>query len=411
MKRWKRVIGIVLAVTIAASLCGCGDKKRFKPKGKETVVLTANLKSSGASSKTPGDIFKKAYAEFTIGLFRELRKTGAEFVSPYSMYSVLAVAMNGAGGETLSEMQNVLGLSGNELNEFMKTFSDRYSKSEVVTVADSVWINSPYRKTIQQDFLQDVSDFYKADVISADFNDRKTADDMNAWVKAKSLGRIEDMISPEELDALTVMVLFNCLTFDGKWAKKFEKDSTTEELFHKDDGTTRTVKMMHGKAESYYETDDYVCVDKQYKDGFLFRAFLPKEGTADQLLEKLDADLLLVPGTYDGGAYLDMPRISLVSLEMNMTEALKALGMEKAFSRENAEFPKLSTVECYLERVSQKTYLVVDEEGTKASSASKGMFKTKSMDSTPHHVTLDRSFVYGIYDAESRIPLFIGIYQ
>ncbi|MBO4325143.1 MAG: serpin family protein [Lachnospiraceae bacterium] len=410
MKRWKRITGIILAVTISASLCGCGDKKRFKPKAKDTVVLNADLKSGG-SSKSPDAAFKKAYADFTIGLFRELRKTGAEFVSPYSMYSVLAVAMNGAGGETLEEMRKVLGLSVSELNGYMKTFSDRYAKSEVVATADSVWVNSTYRKTIQKGFLQDATDYYRADVISADFNDKKTADDMNAWIRAKTLGRIEDMVSPDELDVFTVMVLFNCLTFDGKWTKKFEKDATSDKPFHMDDGTTRTVKMMHGRADAYFETDDYVGIDKNYEDGFLFRAYLPKEGTAEELLWKLDADRLINPGNYDGNAYLDLPRISLVSQEMDMTSALKALGMESAFSKSAAEFPKLSTVECYLEKVSQKTYLVVDEEGTKAAAASKGLFKAKSMDYVPHQVTLDHSFIYGIYDAESGIPLFIGIYQ
>ena len=410
MVRFRKITGIFLAIAVAVSCCGCNNK-RFKPKGKDTVVLTEKYTLSASSSRTPDKNFQQVYAKFSLGLFQQMRKEGAEFVSPYSVYAVLAIAMNGAGGQTLEEMKDVLGLPEAELNAYMKTLSDLYNKGEIVAVADSVWVNSPYRKSIKEDFLNIASGYYDADVISADFGSNETVKDMNNWVKAKTLGRISELIDKKELDNMTVMAVFNCLTFDGKWEKRFEKDATSDAPFTQDDGTSRTVKMMSGKAESYFETEEYIGIDKQYKEGYFFRAYLPKEGvTAEQLLNAMTAEQLINPGNYNGEAILKLPKITVKSAEMNMVSALQEIGIRKAFSEKEAEFPRLSTMECYLEKVCQKTFLEVDEEGTKAAAASKGLFKTKS-EPLYHEVILNRSFIYGIYDAANGIPLFIGIYN
>lgn len=412
MVRVRKISCLLLILAIAVSCCGCENNKQFKPKGKDTVVLTEKYTQSATSSRAPGVIFQRAYADFSLNLLRQMRKDGAEFVSPYSVYSVLAIAMNGAGGVTLEEMKKVLGLPEEDLNAYLKTLSDLYNKDETVTVADSIWINSPYRKSIKEDFLNIASGYYDADVISANFKDDQTIKDMNAWVKARTLGRIDDLMKKEELDGLTAMVVFNCLTFDGKWNKRFEKGQTADAPFTQDDGTSRTVKMMSGKAESYFETEDYIGINKYYKEGYHFRAYLPKEGmTADQLLEKMDPMQLITPGTYIGEAILKLPKMSVKSDEMNLSDALKELGIREAFNSKTAEFPRLSSMECYLEKVSQKTFLEVDEEGTKAAAASKGIFKTKSAEPRYYEVVLDRSFIYGIYDTANGVPLFIGIYN
>lgn len=417
MRRSKKWIAMILAGVMAFGLCGCtgkdpGGDKPWKP-AEKTVCLTEGIKTGTSSGRETDEAFRKAYNTFAAGLFREARKTiGAEFISPYSAYAALAMVMNGADGETLSAMQNVFGLPADELNLYLKTLADRYNVDQSVSVANSVWLNGDFTERVREEFLQTVADYYAAEAFAADFYDPRTREDMNHWVEEKTLGRIHNMM--EQLDPAMVMVLFNCLTFDGKWADPFEVDNTKEEDFHKDDGTVTRVQMMEGKAENYFETETYVGFSKNYEDKYYFRAYLPKEGmTASKLAETLTAEQLTNPGTYDGKAHIKMPKINFRSEGMDLIPALRELGMGNAFG--TADFSKLtkSGELIHISEVMQKTYLEIDEEGTKAAAATEVGMKCYAVAPQPieHNVFLDQPFVYAIYDSYNDIPLFIGIYE
>lgn len=418
MRRNKKWIALLLAGVMAFGLCGCSgdsvpDGDDRKPAGEKTVCLTKGIKTGTSSAKAVDETFRKAYNTFAAGMFREVRKTiGAEFISPYSAYAALAMVMNGADTETLAAMQNVFGLSAEEMNQYLKTLAERYNSDKAVSVANSVWFNGDFRERVREKFLQTLADYYAAEAYSAQFSDPKTKDDMNAWVEEKTLGRIKDMVS--NLDPANVMVLFNCLTFDGTWADPFSADKTKNADFHKADGTVSVVKMMSGEAENYFEADTYVGFSKNYEGGYYFRAYLPKEGmTASKLAETLTAEQLTNPGTYDGKAYVKMPKITLRSGEMDLIPALRELGMGIAFGA--ADFSKITKTGdlLYISKVMQKTYLEIDEEGTKAAAATEVEMKCYAVALQPveHYVVLDQPFVYAIYDGNNDIPLFIGIYE
>ncbi|MBO4696243.1 MAG: serpin family protein [Lachnospiraceae bacterium] len=418
MNRKKKWIALVLAGTMAFGLYGCKGgndpgENRDRIQGEKTSCLTEGIQAGSSNAKEPDDVFRKAYGQFAAGLFRETYKTGAEFISPYSAYAALAMVLNGADGATLEDMCKTFGLSADELNAYLKVFADRYNNGQSVTVANSVWFNGSFREEVRKEFLQTVAGYYSAEAFSADFSDPKTLGDMNAWVEEKTLGRIKDML--DQLDAGAVMVLFNTLTFDGKWADPFDKEATKEEDFRKAGGQTGRVQMMSGEAEAYFESETYIGFEKNYEDGFYFRAYLPKEGyTAKQLAEALSGDQLANPGTYDGKAYVKMPKITLKSNMMDLIPALTALGMGSAFGGA-ANFSRItnSGVPILISEVNQKTYLEIDEEGTKAATATEVGLRCYAAAPVPvnHTVVLDSPFIYMICDRTTDIPLFIGIYE
>ena len=172
--------------------------------------------------------------------------------------------------------------------------------------------------------------------------------------------------------------------------------------------------MMSGTAELYYEGENYICIEKCYENGYIFRAYLPNEGvTVAELTESLTAEQLITPGIYDGKAILYMPKIHFESDAMNLIPSLYNLGMKSAFGAK-AEFGRMmKTNPVYITKVVHKTFLDIDEEGTKAAAATAIEMKCYAAAPQPidHTVTLDRPFLYAIIDETNGVPLFIGTYE
>ena len=85
--------------------------------------------------------------------------------------------------------------------------------------------------------------------------------------------------------------------------------------------------------------------------------------------------------------------------------------MTDAFDGANADFTALGTSDegnIYISRVLHKTFLQVDEEGTKAAAATAVDATTESAALYPHSVLLNRPFVYMIVDLETGLPIFLG---
>lgn len=417
MKRLKRITGLTLACILTLSLFACStpSPNDGKPGGKnsKTVLLTEGFPAGTSSGRAIDDAFVKAYSEFASGMFREAVKGGAKLLSPYSAYVALAMVMNGAEGQTLAEMQQTFGLTDAELNAYLKALADRYNEGESVTVTNSVWLNNTFQAKVRDEFLSTVAGYYSAEVYTADFMDNKTVGDMNAWVYEKTKKRIKEIV--EDLDPSAVALLFNCLTFDGKWVDPFEASLTKEADFHKEDGTVSKVDMMVGEAGRYFEGENYVAIEKSYENSFSFRAYLPKEGTSvRELAESLNGEKLVNPGTYDGKAYLEMPKFKFESDDMELIPILQSLGMKEAFGV-NANFSRMvkDDLPVMISDVRQKTFIEVDEEGTKAAAVT--VVEMRCLSAAPeiinHRVILDRPFVYVIYDEQNGIPLFIGIYE
>ena len=56
-----------------------------------------------------------------------------------------------------------------------------------------------------------------------------------------------------------------------------------------------------------------------------------------------------------------------------------------------------------------KTFIQVDEAGTKAGAATAVDMATESAAEYPHSVMLNRPFVYMIVDRDMKLPIFLGV--
>ncbi|MFA5528874.1 MAG: serpin family protein, partial [Peptostreptococcales bacterium] len=87
-------------------------------------------------------------------------------------------------------------------------------------------------------------------------------------------------------------------------------------------------------------------------------------------------------------------------------------GMIDAFDPFKADFSgiqKLKDYEnLYISEVMHKTFISVDEHGTKAAAITKVGVNKMSMPMEDKVVRLDRPFVYAIVDNSTMLPIFIG---
>ena len=89
------------------------------------------------------------------------------------------------------------------------------------------------------------------------------------------------------------------------------------------------------------------------------------------------------------------------------------MGMTDVFDQELADLSGLGHSEAgniYISRVLHKTYISVNEKGTRAGAATvvEASDGAAAVVEEPKRIVLDRPFVYMIVDCENGFPLFIG---
>ena len=116
-----------------------------------------------------------AVTDFAVRLLNATDESGKNvFISPVSVIAALAMTANGADGDTLSEMERVLGMTSDELNLYLYTYlnslpnGDKYKLS----VANSIWFTDDDNLTVNKDFLQKNADYYGAEIYKAPFNNQ-----------------------------------------------------------------------------------------------------------------------------------------------------------------------------------------------------------------------------------------------
>ena len=97
---------------------------------------------------------------------------------------------------------------------------------------------------------------------------------------------------------------------------------------------------------------------------------------------------------------------------MSLNDSLKEMGMPSAFDA-NADLSKIGKSaygNLYIGNVIHKTFIAVDEKGTKAGAATVVEITNESaaIVEDPKTVILDRPFVFMIIDNETKLPIFMG---
>lgn len=406
----KQLTAIVTAAAIGVSVTGCMHA--------EAADLMQGVSPSDFQlmEENQAIAYGETLADFAV---RMLQSTDASdqntLLSPLSVMYALAMTANGAAGETRSQMEQTLGLKVDTLNEFLATYRTWLPQEEKckLHIANSIWYNDQSEFVPLDGFLQANADYYAASLYKAPF-DEKTCDDINDWVKKETDGMISDIL--DEIPEDIVMYLVNALAFSAQWSEIYEETQIKESTFTTEDGTQRTVTMMHSTESSYIADENATGFLKYYAGGeYAFAALLPNEGVSiESYIATLNGDamheMLSTPQTCP--VIVTLPQFE-TQYSTELSSVLEQMGMPLAFDRKNADFSRMGTADgnLYVNRVLHETNLAITPKGTVAGAATVVEMICESVDFIEELyeiVNLDRPFVYMLIDCKTHTPFFIG---
>ena len=426
----RRVLALVMAAVLLLSFASCSGAGGSNSSGQNTApeiqtsVATDLMKGIKPSkpAEDPDAIRKNGSkaADFAVRLFKASRTEEGEnlLISPLSVLYALAMTANGAEKNTLAQMEEVLGMSRDELNSFILSYSKCLPQADEykLKLANSIWFTADQRFTVNNDFLQKVADYYDAEIYKTVFDDKDAAKKtINKWVEGRTDGMIPEIIN--DIPDSIIMYLINALAFKAQWQEEYTPDMVCDGTFTRENGQTQDAKLMYSTEKSFISTDKATGFIKPYKDGkYAFAALLPNEGvTVSELIESLDGEaiskLLAHPLVYpqDIKVQTAIPKFETSSF-LQMSKILKGMGMPDAFDSNLADLSGLGIStggNLFISRVLHKTYISVDEKGTKAGASTAVEVVDKAI-FEPLRVILDRPFVYMLVDCTTNIPFFIG---
>ena len=396
---------------------------QYEPKPDDTIDGVLNLgasidlmdgiKCSTAASRPSDERFIKSQAEFGLELFKRSVNDGQNsLVSPLSVMLALAMTANGADGATLSEMEVMLGgdLNIDELNEYLNTYVSRLPSDDKakLNIANSIWFrDNEDAITVEQDFLKKNADYYGASAYKSPFGE-ETVKDINNWVKHNTDGMIDGILN--EIPADAVMYLINAICFDAEWSQPYSDYAVYEGEFYGLSGTT-TAELMRS-SEGRFVSDDNACgFIKSYKNGYSFMAILPNEEISlSDYINTLEGDDLVK--LYKNCEYVTvnatLPKFKYDYTVM-LNDTLNSMGMKGAFSGGFSRMGRSSWGELHVGSVLHKTFIEVDNNGTRAAAVTAIDMVAESCEpTTPKTVKLNRPFLYAIVDNATGLPIFIG---
>jgi serpin B len=430
-QNWKKragnlaLAGAFLAVLAVGAACGgangaMSDSTRNLMDEVEAGQENNKLEIDG--TEISQEAFAESYCNFSVELLKQNCQSGENvLISPLSVAAALSLAANGAGGDTLAQMEQTLanGTSIDSWNlmlaDFMYGLPDE--KGAHLSVADSIWFRQKEGFLVKEDFLKKNKETFRADVYEAPF-DEQTLRDINQWTSENTDGMIPEILDQIPKDAM--LYLINAVAFEAEWKNVYEEYQISQNReFTKSDKTVQSVEMMYARESSYLEDAHATGFIKPYVSGYSFAVLLPEDGmTVSDYVSQMTGEELLDVLTHPNGCQVETGIPSFeVSYAAELSEGLKNMGMEDAFDEKRADFSPMAEFSeqrnLFISRVLHKTFIKVDAKGTKAGAAT----AVELMDAgaaTAEEIRVvicNRPFVYAIIEQESGLPVFIGVLE
>lgn len=401
---------LALAAGLALTTCSCA----LHQTGKDTpppdpAVVAANPGVRRLAAGTNAFGFQLLH-QLTI------KQSGNVFFSPFSISQALLLTLNGAGGQTQTDIARTLGLTDlpqdqiNAANALLLPSVTNPDPKVKVSVANALWAN--YGIVFAPAYQERCRRFYNAEAATLDFGSPAAADTINGWVSRNTEGKITQIVSPEGLSA-SEAVLTSAVYFHGTWQSPFDKSETVNGPFFLADRHTKTVPLMsQTKTFPYRDTPKFQAVSLPYGAGRMSMVvFLPKPGTSlSAVVSGLNTGSMnrIIGAMKPTELSIVLPRFQ-ASYEANLNAPLSALGMGSAFSP-GADFGPMGLHGAHISSVLHKAVLEVDEEGTIAAAATGVMMQSKYF--VPGTIVrVDHPFFCAIRDKVTGNILFESVIQ
>ena len=380
--------------------------------------------------------YVKAGNQMAFNLLDELYDGKSFLCSPLSLQCALGMAANGASGETLQEIVDVLGYGADgvdAMNAYHKTLLEQLPAVDMgvtLKLTDALLVHEQF--PLLPAFRQTVQDSYYAAVENDPFDDpEKVAARVNEWASRNTDGFLTEILRPEEVQPNTASYLMNALYFKAKWAggerdPMFSDRFTSDGKFTMADGTAKQVPLMHhvdGRYYRYAEMDGYKVLALPFGDWKYNMYFLLPDGNDLKAFTRQLRDIswndILGSLKRDAEVYVTLPKFDLEN-RYKLKESLRALGICRAFLDDgSAQFDRMfarTDAWYWINEVYQSARITVAEWGTEAAAVTV-VDMSEATDAGPgfepkrFYFNATHPFVFLIGEATSGAVLFVGAYN
>lgn len=360
-------------------------------------------------------------SDFSVNFIRMSNKNiGQEnyMISPYSVEVALSMVREGANSTTLDELEKVVPV---------RNINDLSIKNKV-NIANGLFVKNSYKSSIKSDYVNGLKNDYNSDVLYDEF---ESPDKINKWVSKETNGMIKKVF--DSLDDRFVLAVVNAIGMEEEWYSKFDCSGTVKDSFNLIDGKTMEVSMMNksfNNSVSYYEDNSMKSIIMPYKmysdngvevydDGeqLEFIGILPNSDI-DEYINNMSLDTIKAIdknkkiSSSDYSVNVSIPKFKFDYNFKKFKNTLIDMGINEVFSPV-ADFSNMfeNVGDYYINEAVHKSFVQVDEDGTKAAAVTGFTFKDNAMIMSDESIDIvfDKPFVFLIKDVNSDEILFFGV--
>ncbi|NWH98313.1 A1AT protein, partial [Tichodroma muraria] len=360
-------------------------------------------------------------ADFAFKLYKQIRDElgdGNIFFSPLSISTAFTMLTLGARSNTLRELYKGLAFNLTQMEEqeihegfqrILQLLNDPHREVQL-NMGNALFVDNQVE--LLQNFLDRVTNFYYAEVVSSNFqNPPEATREINKYMETKTHGKIVDLV--KSLDPETTMVLVNYIFFRGSWERPFNSFNTREDDFFLDAKNSVKVKMMHqNKRFNIHRDENLSCwvVEIPYKGNVTSLFVLPDQGTMKQVEDALLKETVSywLRSLEKRNIYLDLPKFS-VSGSYDVKSLFKKMGVTEVFSDQADLSGVAKNLLLKVSKAIHKATVDVRENGTEAAAVTVMEIVPMSLPfPAPHHITFNRPFLMMVIDKTTDGLLFLG---
>jgi len=385
--------------------CWSSQVCKTKP---QTGNLQRSLEQQSITSLQSGQ------QQFTNRLLQQIESnTSTNFVlSPHSIHSVFSQLLQGSGGRTKAELENLLGVTASDsLVEQYRILGQGLSgqdfkQANLLAVANNFNPKREYRFSLNKGFQSEIREF------NFGSKSRESVQEINQFVENATSQKIKDLLEDGDVNVDTRMVLVNAVYFKANWQFTFNAEETFEWRFNSPVGNINTQYMRMGEEVR-------MLVDKERQLQILELPYedpnrsmlivLPNAGTSTHnLVERLDGlDLASIRTNGKlAKTSIFIPKFKL-NFKTDLKEQMEQLGVRDLFISANLSGITISNEGLHVSKAVHQAFIEVNEEGTEAAAATASLVQRRS-GGGPRLFFADRPFLFIVYDFEHKTTLFAG---
>ena len=400
---------------------------------KSSVIVDSNYIT--ALKRTPL-LLSEPITNFTKNVYKTLSTDPAYknenlILSPLSIHSALSMLYYGSPIQTTTnlELTKLLGLNLKPIKSFRNgkyhflNLFRYYEKSgkehnAEVSLANRIYLQEGFKP--KENYLTLLRQYFLTSADVVDFADPvNAAKQINGFVNKKTNGLIDSIVQPDNIDALTRLILINAIYFKAGWKYPFNPANTFEMPFKLLDGTVVmhekgmdvSAKFRHGKSARLRAR----ILELPYTNTDLnMYIMIPEEENNLETLNNLAASFDIreikdiLKGSSSQNINVNMPAFES-SCEAKMNDLLQSLGAPSMFDVQKANFSLITDDELFVGEVLHKAKIRVDEKGSEAAAVTGISVGVRGYPSVQEdYFNVDQPFIYAIYDTKNELPLFIG---